>query len=155
MCEVEAVINGRPLTHLTDDPRDLETLTPNHLLLGRNGRRLPPGLFVEGDVHSRREWRRVQYLADVFRRRWVREYLPSLQLRQKWQRSSCNLKQDDIVLVMDANTPRNQGSLGIVLEVYPGRDGLVRSVKIRTRSTTLTRPITTISKLCRLETFDR
>ena len=33
MCEVEAIVNGQPLTKLSDDPRDLKPLTPNHLLL--------------------------------------------------------------------------------------------------------------------------
>ncbi len=35
MCEVEAVVNGRPITKLSDDPRDMEPLAPNHLLLLR------------------------------------------------------------------------------------------------------------------------
>ena len=35
MCEVEAIVNGRPITKVSDDPRDLEPLTPNHLLLLR------------------------------------------------------------------------------------------------------------------------
>ena len=33
MCEVESIINGRPKTKVIDDPKDLEALTPNHLLL--------------------------------------------------------------------------------------------------------------------------
>ena len=33
MCEVEAVINGRPITKVSKDSRDLEALSPNHLLL--------------------------------------------------------------------------------------------------------------------------
>ena len=45
MCEVEAIINGRPITKVSDDPRDAEPLTPNHLLLLRTGPKVPPGNF--------------------------------------------------------------------------------------------------------------
>ena len=30
-CEVEAILNNRPITKLSDDPHDLDALTPNHL----------------------------------------------------------------------------------------------------------------------------
>lgn len=33
MCKVEAIVNGRPITKVSDDRKDLEALTPNHLLL--------------------------------------------------------------------------------------------------------------------------
>ena len=33
--EIEAIINNRLLTYISDKPVDLEPLTPNHLLLGR------------------------------------------------------------------------------------------------------------------------
>lgn len=42
MCEVEAIVNGRPITKVSDDPHDLEPLTPNHLLLLRAGPSVPP-----------------------------------------------------------------------------------------------------------------
>ena len=47
MCEVEAIINGRPITKVSDDPIDSEALTPNHLLLLRAGHSLPVGKFMK------------------------------------------------------------------------------------------------------------
>ena len=52
-----------------------------------------------------------------------------------------NLKQGDLVLVMDELTPRNVWPLGLVQETTSGRDGLVRSTRIKTESTVLVRPI--------------
>ncbi|XP_064635262.1 uncharacterized protein LOC135492633 [Lineus longissimus] len=148
MCEVEAIINGRPITRLSDDPEDLEPLTPNHLLLLRRGPTLPPGLFVKDDLYSKRRWRHVQYLANLFWKRWTKEYLPSLQERQKWLQDERNVKIDDIVLIVDNNMPRNAWSLGRVIEVYPGKDNRVRAVKVRTQHTQLVRPV---NKLCLIE----
>jgi hypothetical protein len=42
MCEGEAIVNGRPITKVSDDPKDLEALTPNHLLLLQKGSHVPP-----------------------------------------------------------------------------------------------------------------
>ena len=49
MCEVKAIINGWPITKVSDDPKDPEPLTPNHLLLLRSGPTLPPGRFGKED----------------------------------------------------------------------------------------------------------
>ena len=93
----------------------------------------------------------MQYLADVFWRRWIREYLPLLQVRQKWCKTERNVNVGDIVLLADYATPRSSWSLGRVAETYPGADGLVRCVKVVTRSSVLVRPI---QKLCLLESID-
>ena len=84
MCEAEAIVNSRPITTVSDDVRDLEALTPSQLILLRNGSRLPPGEFHTKDVYRRR-WRQVQYLANIFWKRWTKEYLPLLQERTKWK----------------------------------------------------------------------
>lgn len=142
VCEAEAIVNGRPLTKVSDDPRDPEALTPSHLLLLRSGPTLPPGVFSKVDGYSRRRWRHVQYLADVFWRRWMREYLPSLQQRQKWSHADRNFAVGDVVLLLDETLPRGSWPLGRVLEVFPNQsDGLVRSVKLKTKSSILVRPI--------------
>ena len=54
MCEVEAIVNGQPLTKLSDDPRDLEPLTPTHLLLLQSGSKVPPGVFTKEDCYENR-----------------------------------------------------------------------------------------------------
>ena len=99
-CEVEATVNGRPTNKLSDDPRDLEPLTPNHLLLLRAGPAVPPGTFSKHSFYRKRRWHQVQSLADVFWRRWVREYLPSLQERQIWHKQQRNFAVDDVVLLL-------------------------------------------------------
>ena len=152
MCEVEAKVNGRPITKLSDDPRDLEPLTPNHLLLLRAGPAVLPGIFSKHDCYNKRHWRQIQYLADVFWRCWVREYLPSLQERQKRNKKRRNFAVDDIVLVLHDKKPRNSWPLGRILGVYTNsRDGLVRSVKLKTSTSELVRPI---NKIVLLEASD-
>ena len=142
VCEAEAIVNGRPLTKVSDNPRDPEAPTPSHLVLLRSGPTLPPGVFSKGNCYSRRRWRHVQYLADVFWRRWMGEYLPSLQQRQKWSHADQNFAVGDVVLLLDETLPRGSWPLGRVLEVFPNQsDGLVRSVKLKTKSSILVRPI--------------
>lgn len=147
MCIVENIVNNRPLTKLSNDPDDPLPITPNCLILFRTNVLLPPGLFTERDRY-RRSWRQIQYLADVFWRRWVKEYLPTLQVRQKWTNVITNLKPNDLILIFKENTPRNSWPLGIIQEVYPGKDKLVRTVKVKTKDGVYVRPVT---KICLLE----
>ena len=141
-CEVESVVNSRPITKLSDDPRDEEPLTPNHLPLLHPQPVLTPGVFGREDNQNRRRWRQVQYLCNLFWRRWLREYLPLLQKRQKWNASKRNVAINDIVLVLDESKPRGVWPLARVTEVYRNeRDGLVRSVKLKTSSNELVRPV--------------
>ena len=65
LCEVEHVINSRPLTHVSSDPADLRALTPNHFLLGDDCPHLPPGVFSE-DLNTRKRWRHAQAMASHF-----------------------------------------------------------------------------------------
>ena len=97
MAEVESVINSRPLTTVSSDARDLEPLIPNHLLQLKQSCSLPPGIFSEHDLYSRKRWRQVQYLADIFWKRWTREYLPLLQHCHKWNCVKRNVAVGDIV----------------------------------------------------------
>ena len=151
LCEVEAIVNSRPLVKVSDDPKDPAALTPNHLiLLNKPAVIAPSGDF---DDSFRKRWRCVQHIANEFWKRWVREYLPALQVRGKWYKAHDNVKVGDVVLLKEENTPRGVWPLGLVIESKTSADGLVRSVKIRPAkgSSEIWRPI---QKLVKLEASD-
>lgn len=152
MYEVEATVNGWIISKLSDDPQDLQPLMSSHLLLLWAGPAVPPRIFSKHDCHNKRRWHQVQYLSDMFWWRWVCEYLPSLQERQKWNKKRRNFAVDDIVLVLDYKKPCNSWPLGRILEVYANsRDGLVHSVKLKTSTSELVQPI---NKIVLLEAAD-
>lgn len=148
LTETEAILNSRPLTANSDDPEDYEALTPNHFLIGRASPNLSPGLFSEREIDNRTRWRTVQAVSDMIWRRWLKEYLPSLTIRSKWNKERPNLKEGDLVIVMSNDSPRAEWPLARVVKVYEGRDRRVRSADVKTPSGTLLRPV---SKLCLLE----
>ena len=102
-------------------------------------------LFRKEDHLSRRRWRQAQYWADIFWKRWSKEYLPLLQGRQKWLRPRINLAVGDVILVSVENSHRNSWPLGRIVEVLPNKKGFVRRAKVVVKSTILKRPI---DKLC-------
>ena len=151
LCEVEHILHGRPITMVSDNPNDLDALTPNHLLKMKTCSNDVLGVFESSDNYARRRWRQIKYLTDLFWRRWSREYLPLLQKRQKWQKPRRNIAVGDIVLVAE-NTPRNVWPLGRVIDVYHDQKGLVRVVSVKTKVSVLQRPI---DKLCLLLEADQ
>ncbi len=145
--EAEAIINGRPITKESTDPNDLEALTPNHLLLLKTAPSLPPGIFQKEDIYACRRWKQVQYISDLFWKRWTKEYLPQLQERQKWSTATRNFIPGDIVLLVDDSAPRNSWIIGKVIQTFPDKKGFVRQVRLKTKTNFLNRPVT---KICLL-----
>ena len=108
----------------------------------------------------------MQYLANLFWKCWIKEYLPTLQEEKKWNEPKENLKVDDLVVLADEHYPRGQWPLATVVEVFKDEDGYVcpakviksctvltrakcrREREIKVTRTVLMRPIT---KLCNLE----
>ena len=148
--EVEAVLNDRPLTHLSSATGDLEPLTPSHLLCGRRIVPLPhPNVTDEEisdpDYHSADQLRskidRQGLLLQHFQSRWKKEYLTSLrEVHRTTGTTEQTVKTGDVVQIHD-DCPRNQWRLGVVEEVVKGKDGFIRSVTLRTTSGRTNRPI--------------
>jgi len=86
----------------------------------------------------------------VFWRGWSSEYLPQLQIRGKWISNKAPLNIGDIAIIKDENTPPTKWKLGRVVNVHPGKDGIIRVVTMRIGSgAELKRPTV---KLCLLLT---
>ena len=119
-CECEAILNSRPITTPSNDMNDLEALTPQHLLLLKTQPNLPPGLFQKDDTYTRKRWRQIQYMSDLFWKRWTKEYLPQLQTRQKWNHPSRNFIPGDVVLIVDESAPRGSWLMGRIVRDYGG-----------------------------------
>ena len=78
--ELESIVNSRSLIVETiSDSQSLTPLSPRNLL-----KMPPPGSFVRPDLYNRRQWRRVQHLADEFWSRWRKVFLSIFQARSKW-----------------------------------------------------------------------
>ncbi|XP_025192629.1 uncharacterized protein LOC112592689, partial [Melanaphis sacchari] len=150
LCQIEACLNSRPLTPISSDPSDIEALTPAHFLIG-GPISLPPEVDLRREsLSSLRRWKYVQYLMQLFWQRWSSEYLPQLQIRGKWTSNKTILKIGDIAIIRDENAPPTKWKLGRVVNVHPGKDGVVRVVTMRLGSgAELKRPIV---KLCLLPT---
>ena len=131
MAEVVAIVNTRPIAALSSDTDNPQPLSPAMLLtMETRPASPPPGQFMRADIYTRRRCRGVQFLAEQFWTSWRREYLQSLQPRQKWPEKRRDLCVRDIVLLRDESQHRNNWPLGRVSEVLRSDDGRVRKVKV-------------------------
>ena len=128
--EAGRIASSRPLTLNPSGPGDNDPSTPSHFLNVRPSLNIPPNVVDERDKFSRKRWRRAQLLANHYWKRWMKEYLPSLQERPKCQREQKNLRVGDLVLIADDNVNRYQWPLARVVNVFPRVDNLVRSAEL-------------------------
>ena len=129
--EVSSLVNQRPIGRPPNDPNDGAYLCPNDMLLGRASSRISQGPFKETN-NPRHRVEFVQQIVDSFWKRWIRDTFPSLVPRRKWDAQKRNVRLDDVVNVADTNAGRGKWFIGRVVQVYPGSDGKVRNVKIKT-----------------------
>ncbi|XP_063357962.1 uncharacterized protein LOC134647540 [Cydia amplana] len=147
MAEVENIVNSRPLMHVSVENGGVESLTPNHFLLGTSSNLPTIGSFDGSDLYLRKHWRTAQRLTDMFWQRWMKEILPDLIPRRKWHEESKPLQVGDLVLVVDPNSPRNMWPRGLVTQVFAGKDGRIRLVEVKTKTGTWRRSTARIAPI--------
>ena len=161
LVEVEATLNSHPLTYPYTDIDDGSPLNPSHFLCGHRLRNLPDITNTEKDLeYTPQELAKDlpkrdnyhQKIMQSFWKQWQKEYLTSLREQSSSHRnkplSGETVAEGKVVLIHD-DTPRNQWKLGIIVQLHHGKDGLVRSVTLKTaKGSLLSR---TIEKLYPIE----
>lgn len=151
LAEVEVILNAKPLGYVSSDIADVDPVTPNLLLMGRRDASLPQVLFDSTNLLGRRRWRHSQVLADHFWTAFIRDYLPSLQERQKWRKDGKELTVGQVVLIVDPQLPRALWPVGTVSETLAGPDGKVRTARVRVNGKSYTRPVVRLIPLPHFE----
>jgi hypothetical protein len=130
---IEACLNSRPLAPLSNDPSDLEPLTPGHFLIGG-----PLHTAAEPDVtelpsNRLSRYQLIERLRQHFWKRWSKEILHQFQQRPKWTGKSSNQPEvGTLVVLKEDNVSPLHWPMGRITEVHPGADGLVRVVTVKT-----------------------
>lgn len=152
LAQIEGILNSRPICPINDDPDDLTALTPGHFLIGRTLSSLPERSFMQVPENRLRKWEKLQSMVQHYWARWQREYLTELQVRTKWK-LNCNhmLKIGTLVLIRNDNASSLHWELGRIVQLYPGKDGVVRVVKLKVRDGTTTRAV---NRICALPVED-
>ncbi|XP_052743937.1 uncharacterized protein LOC128199251 [Bicyclus anynana] len=145
LAQVEACLNSRPITQLSDSPDDPVPLTPGHFLVGEPLIAIPDQYNTDEKISGIERWRLMQKMVNDFWKRWSKEYLVTLSQRYKWTTERNEPEIDDIVIVKEDNIPPAKWVLGKIVEKHTGKDNITRVVTIKCKNNFLKRPV---SKLC-------
>ena len=129
--KVQSLMNDRPITAIIQEDEDMVSLTPN-CFLKTGGRRPMIAPINPGDNIVRR-YQLMENTLKQFWKRFMKEYVPTLHKTEKWQRKEAPLRVGDVVSVLHSGLPIGRWPLARVAEVYPSKDGQVRTVSLETR----------------------
>ena len=153
LVEIANLVNQRPIGRIPTDPDDGSYLSPNDILLGRATSTVPQGPFRQTKTPYHR-FEFCQRIVDAFWKKWSRDVLPQLVPRRKWNTVSRNVKVDDYVVVADLNAMRGKREVGKVVQIFPGDNGYVRNVLVKTNRGNYTRAISKIAVIYPAEGYE-
>ncbi|KAH7697946.1 RNase H and integrase-like protein, partial [Aphelenchoides avenae] len=153
----EWVVNCRPLTYIANSERDFTLVRPIDFIIPTlHGHQPPDFMDPDMDADSKEDpdytpanaedkfQRRLlkdlelaRRLSDLFGKLWREGYL--LELSRQFGKKPCGTirvpEVGDIVLVYEENLPRAHWRYGLVMDLHPSSDGVVREVSVRLSET--------------------
>lgn len=148
ICQIEAILNSRPLIPISTDPHDLDVITPGHFIIGEQLTAIPEQDLTDQRINHVKRYRHIQQIKQHFWARWSKEYLHLLQVRNKWQFDTTpEFHLNSVVLIKEENVPPMCWPLGRIIEIHPGSDNITRVVSVKTRNGVVKRAINKLSLL--------
>lgn len=133
LCDIEAILNSRPIMPLNQETDNFEVLTPGHFLIGNALTEAAEPNLVAKPMNSTSRWRKITELKQRFWTRWLTEYLPSLQnVRNDWRGPPVTLKINDLVVLQLDNQAISSWPLARVIKLHESADKIVRTVEVQT-----------------------
>lgn len=132
MVQIEGILNSRPLTPLSHDINDFSYLTPAHFACGAPITQPPEPDLTSTNITPLKFWKKCTKIQQDFWKSWQKVYLSQLLKRPKWQQDCNNIKVGDLVLLLDERTSPLHWPVARIAQIFPGADGRVRVVEVRT-----------------------
>lgn len=130
LCQIESILNSRPLMPLSNDINDFSCLTPGHFLIGS-----ALNTYPEQDVtltNNLKFWKICINMKNSFWKVWQKHYLNILQSRPKWRTCHPNVEIGSLVILKEDNTAPMYWPMARVTQIFPGADNKVRVVEVKT-----------------------
>ncbi|UYV78691.1 hypothetical protein LAZ67_16002414 [Cordylochernes scorpioides] len=147
MCDVERLMNTCPLTYLIEESEDLVPLTPSLFLHEVREVGVPDLDLIDNQTFSHK-YQYIKRVREDLREQFRIEYFGFLRQETRRLKTTIPFKVGDMILIGQESLKRLHWPLARIIQLYPGKDGLVRVAKVKTSSGDKIRPI---QKLYNLE----
>ncbi|GFV05332.1 integrase catalytic domain-containing protein [Trichonephila clavipes] len=134
-----------PLTYVSENPEELIPLTPSMFLISNKNSNIEDIEELNSNSLNKRIKYRSKLLKDL-RQRFRNEYLSQL-IQKHNEKESRDPQIGEVILVGDDNKKRLFWALAKIIELIPGRDGKIRTVRLKTQHGKMLRPIQRIYPL--------
>ena len=119
LTKIEAILNSRPITSVSNDANDALALTAGHFLIGRPiTALLEPKTIGKENFSMTRQKKRMGNLIRDFWKKWSTEYLSNLQQRKKRQTGKTSIEINDVVKIKEENTPPTLWPMGRITKFF-------------------------------------
>ncbi|XP_070499595.1 uncharacterized protein, partial [Chironomus tepperi] len=126
--EVIGILNNRPLVLIPIKGTNTEILTPNYFLIGRQSiQTLPCSVNLKRTFNE--SYEDLKVITNILWGHWIKYYLPTILLREKWIDTKEPLKVGDIVITVDTIVA-NSWRIGKIVDIIIGSKNQVREYRV-------------------------